>query len=167
MQRSRVQITSLIILFLFGVISASAQVKPFHEWVSDYEKEMVRAVGLWKKNEYGSAMDRLRSARDIVSENIPKPTDYFKWYASVSMKTYALVLIRMIEIEVVKKEEMSGGAEERITQMVEWGEKLKDQARAWSLVEDVSPADSAMRETWIRRYVAVLKRVVQLKKVAD
>lgn len=167
MQKSCIQIYSIIILLLFGTLPVLTQQKPFLEWVSSYEQEMVHGVGLWKKGEYGSALDRLRAARDIVTANIPKPTEYYKWYAGLSMKTYALVLIRMIEMEVEEQEGKSEAVLNRTTQIYEWGEKLKEQAKAWILVEDVSPPDSLLRETWIRRYLAVLKRVEPLSKTGD
>jgi hypothetical protein len=165
MRRKRYLISIIFIVLSVGPLFLSfSQTLSLQEWVSIYEHEMEQGVLLWKNKQYGGALDRLHTAQTVITENMPLPAEHFKWYAGLSMKTYVLVLIRMIELEMKEKEENPEAVRNRTIQICEWGEKLQDQAKSWRLVENVSPPDSVLRETWIRRYLAALKRVKTLSQ---
>jgi hypothetical protein len=152
------------LLFVYSGLHAQ---EPIQKWIPAYEKEMVEAVKSWTNKQYGSALDHMRSARELIAQNIPSPSDSYYWHASCSMKTYALLLIRLVELDIDEQEGKTESTHRTVRQVLEWGEKLKEQARDWASIKVESPSAQQLRETWLRRYLGALNRVKTLPQNFD
>ena len=152
---------------LFISLNHHAQERSVEDWMSAYEREMGGAVQSWKDGQFGSALDRMRTARDLIGKNIPQPSDEFRWHASRSIKTYTLLLIRLVEFEMSEKDKKSESAQQSVRQIYKWGEKLIEQAKVWGSVEAESDENEQLRKNWFRRYRTALDRVKKLSQKLD
>ena len=141
-----------------------AQNTHFVQVVSRYAERMQQAARSWLNKNYARALDGFYSARELLSENMPSPTDSYAWNGCCALKTYAVVLARMVEIDLYLSQGQTELAESVVEQVEEWTEILEEQMNGWSKVEGLSSLEEALRSHWMEHFERV---ILQAKQVSD
>jgi hypothetical protein len=131
----------------------------FYSILPEFESKMAQAAISWKKGNYSRALDGFLLARDLISLHMPTPIDAYGWNWSRSLKTYTIVLARLVELDLIVKSGKTELLEETRHQAVEWGDVLQVQAMDWRKVESQNEEEKTIRNRWIGRYVQAIRQV--------
>ena len=162
--RSRHVKRAALILFILQAGLALSQPSGFEGLMVEFEDHMNQAAKSWLNKNYGRALDWLASAKELVREGMPPPTDSFSWKGCRALITYSTVMSRLVEYDMHRSEEdttLSRRAEE---QAAEWAGSLKELARDWAGVKDVSEQQAVLRARWFKRFSSVIRRVEQMSQ---
>ena len=148
-------------IFIFWITGGYAQDTPYvpDEWISQYESVMNGVAACWANNDFAKALDGLSSARKILSFNMPLPTEIFAWRMYRTLKTYTIVLTRLVELEVAIQSKDLPKVKRLTLQVEDWAEVLEDQARDWRKIEIQNRGMITFRERWLVRFKEALDRV--------
>jgi hypothetical protein len=148
-------------MFVSPAEGGYAQETPYvpDEWISQYESVMNGVAASWANNDFAKALDGLSSARTVLSFNMPLPTEIFVWRMYRTLKTYTIVLTRLVELEVAIQSKDLPKVKRLILQVEDWAEVLEDQARDWRRIEIQNRGMIAFRERWLVRFKEALDRV--------
>lgn len=163
----------LIIIFIGSQISgidasvSLAQTLPTDEWISQYEAVMDGAARTWITKEYAKSMDRLTSAKKLLSYNMPLPTRVYEWRMYRALQTYTLVLTRLVEVDHYKSEENVDRMYQAARQAREWGRMLAQQSNDWSKVKVIKKSQMEFRKKWVSRFRKSLEQAAKTPRPSD
>ncbi len=153
----------LIVLIGLGYGCVYAQQNDVNEVLSLYEKRMNESAENWLQREYGKALDSFQSAEDLLSINMPSPSNVYLWSEFRTLKTYTLLLARFVEVDQNCGESQSELCKEVIEQAVHWSEVLIKQARTWNQIEITRSDELLSRLRWMKRFESAIRRAQKLK----
>ena len=158
----------LRVFFWLGVFLALegcvfAQEDSFYNVVSNYEEKMDLAAKSWLNKNYSRALDGFYAARELLSKNMPTPLDPYGWGWCRSMKTYTVVLARMVEVDLYRSKGEVDLVSQIAVQALEWARVLKEQASAWLRFKAQSPEEILIRNRWLKRFRTA---ILQAQKVS-
>jgi hypothetical protein len=148
-----------LVLLTADVVSSnpkSVQAVRFETLEKEFESRMQRAAECWLKKQYSKALDQFYSGRDDLSENMPAPSNKFEWSACLALKTYAVLLARMVEADLLKSQRLDDMIPSVGRQIEDWKKILRDQSDEWTRLNSAAPWEEAVRSKWIRRFRSVL-----------
>ncbi|MCJ7813348.1 hypothetical protein MUP95_08555 [bacterium] len=153
----------LFVLIGWGCGCAYTQQNDFYEVLSLYEKRMNQSAENWLQEEYGKALDSFHSATDLLSANMPSPSNMYFWSEFCALKTYTLLLTRMVEVDQHCSEGQSELCKEVIEQALSWSDILKEQTGIWIQIDTSRSDDFFSRLLWIKRFESAIYRAQKLK----
>ena len=146
-----------------GSISVFAQTQmSIHEMLSLYQKTMDQSAEQWLEKKYAKAKDGLYRAEDMISDNMPSPSNSYEWTGCCALKTYTLLLVRMVEVDQHCKEDQSKLCKELMRQAMHWSDVLIDQARTWYQTKPSRPDVLSSRTQWLKRFQSAILRAQKL-----
>jgi hypothetical protein len=134
----------------------SIQTIRFETLEKEFESIMQRAAECWLKKQYSKALDQFYSGRDNLSGSMPDPSNKYAWSACLAFKTYAVLLARMVEADLLKSQRLDDMIPSVVRQIDDWKKILRDQGDEWTRLNSASPWEESVRSKWIRRFRSVL-----------
>lgn len=125
----------------------------------EFEFKMNKAAENWLNQNYGRALDGFYDARDFLTSNMPVPSENYAWEWCRALKTYVIVLARLVEYDMYKSQNQEALSSRVMKQAVEWAQILELQAKDWIALKTNDPILTANREKWIKRFYAAIQRV--------
>lgn len=165
LRATRLKILLLLAIYVAPGIRVQAQEDIFNRTVSQYEGKMDDAAKSWLNKDYGRALDSFYSANAFLSKNKPLPSDVYAWTGCRALKTYAVVLARMVEFDLYLNQDQNELVDEVAKQVMNWSEILKEQVYQWAQVETHSEADSLLRIRWTKRFHSAILRARKISKL--
>lgn len=156
--RRGVLLLAILSLTVSGTRGVAIQ-ESFYDVLPVFEKRLSQAVVSWKNGNHSRARDGFYQARDLLSEHMPTPMDAYGWNWSRSLKTYAIVLARLVELESIKRKDAGQQMRRMRDQAMEWADVLQQQAMEWRVIKVSGGAEARTRQIWINRYVQAIRRV--------
>ena len=151
-----------------GSISVFAQTQmSIHEMLSLYQKTMDQSAEQWLQKKYAKAKDGFYQAEDMLSDNMPSPSNSYEWTGCCALKTYTLLLVRMVEVDQHCKEDQSKLCNELVKQAMRWSDVLIDQTRAWNQIEPSRPDELPSRLEWMKRFQSAILRAQTLENIIE
>ncbi|MBN2029174.1 hypothetical protein JW824_02920 [bacterium] len=145
-----------------GAISVFSQSADMAEALSLYEGKMNQSAKQWLDKDFAKAKDGFNQAQDILSDNMPPPSDSYMWAGFCALKTYTLLLIRMVEVDQHCGENQSELCKELVSQAIHWSYVLIDQARTWNQTQPSRPDGLPSRTQWLKRFQSAILRAQRL-----
>ncbi len=152
----------LCMFMVLGSISVFSQSMEMDETLSLYEKKMNQSAKQWLEKDYAKAKDGFNQAQNILSDNMPLPSDSYVWAGFCALKTYTLLLIRMVDVDQNCGENPSELCQELIGQAIHWSDVLIDQARTWNQTKPSRPDEVSSRTRWLKRFQSAILRAHKL-----
>ena len=156
-------ICSLCIVVVFCLVSMDVSgngvQQSFYDVLPTFKRRMSQAVVCWKNGNYSRARDTFYSARELISEHMPTPMDTYGWNWSRSLKTYTIVLARLVELEVIADQNNDSMMVRMNDQVMEWADVLHQQAMEWKAVRVKNDVEEETRSIWLSRYIQAIRRV--------
>ena len=149
-----------LILFLFwtGVVFTQTDTQNKDAWLDQYQAVMDGAAKSWVQRDYAKALDGLSSARSLLSYNMPLPTEIFQWRMYRTLKTYALLLTRLVELDMYITKKDAQKVFNLAAQAQEWADNLDNQKRDWQRAKARSDDELLLRKTWVERFESAIDR---------
>ena len=138
--------------FHIFTIDVFPQTDSFVLLLRDFENAMNHGAKSYMKENYTRALDYFHLARGNISKNMPSPSEKFQWYCCVALKSYAMLLARMAEIDLYKQRNDSVMIYRVKEQAIEWGKTLEVQYKQWNDLETNRLEEIALRKRWIRLF---------------
>lgn len=158
----------LCVLIGVGSVSVYAQTEmDIREMLFRYQKKMDESAELWLQKKYAKAKDGFHQAEDILLDHMPPPSQAYVWSGWCALKTYTLLLVRLVEVDQYCGDAPSKLCEELTGQAIHWSDVLIDQTRAWNEVEPSQPDELPSRLQWMKRFQSAILRVQKLKNMNE
>jgi len=148
----------LLIFFLVLWEPSVAQEDSFDRMVFQYEEKMQQAATSWVKKNHTRALDGFYAAREWLSEKMPSAMNDYEWSGWQAMKTYSVVLARLVEGDLYHREGRFNMVDRVSEQALEWAEILKEQTDAWSKVRVRTPTEESIRKKWVGRFRSAIRQ---------
>ena len=132
------------------------------EWIKQFKAVMDGVAKSWVQKDYAKALDGLTSARSLLSYNMPFPTDIYAWRMYRALKTYTLVMTRLIEVDLYIERKDMQRVIQLATQAQEWADALKDQGEDWNRVFTQNQDEIFLRTEWLDRFEKSIDRTQKL-----
>jgi len=166
---SRIFISFLIVVLYGNLLWAErgktfAQQNSFEKIVSSYQKKMDEAARSWLKKDYARALDSFYSADQLLSENMVSPSETYAWNGLRTLKTYTLVLIRLIQIDLYRSQDQNNLLASIVKQASDWAALLREEANVWGRVKIADPHAVILRMHWMKRCEAAVRRVQKVSR---
>ncbi len=129
----------------------------FIDIVKRFEAVMQKSAQEWRKKNFPRAIDNCSVAEKIISSNMPSPLMLFEWRGCMALRTYAVLVSKMIEVDLLISREEKSLAEERIKQIRRWGRLLGEQMNEWRK----SPVEDETKRLLRRRWIGYLASCVK------
>jgi hypothetical protein len=129
--------------------------------MKDFEETMNRAAKNWLNQDHAAALDDLNSARELFSGKMPLPKDAYSWNAYSSLKIYAVLLSKLVEIDYYQIKRQTEFAEKTKQQAKDWAMVLRKQGTKWRGIRSPSQEEEVFRKKWIKRFYTVIVQVNQ------
>jgi len=155
----------VLFYFVFSFLVWSkgfTQESNFSKVVSQYETVMQSAARNWVKKKYTRALDDFFLAREVISKNMPNPSESFAWHGSCALKTYTVVMARMVEIDIYRAERDEETVRKITQQAHTWAEILNEQANVWEKVKSQNAAETSLRTRWLSRFQKAIRQTEKL-----
>jgi len=131
-------------------------------WIKQYKAVMDGVAKSWVQKDYAKALDGLNSARSLLSYNMPFPTDIYAWRMVRALKTYTLVMTRLIEVDLYIQRKDSERVIQLSTQAQEWANTLNEQGEDWNRVFTQNQDEIFLRVEWLDRFNKSIDRARKL-----
>ena len=82
------------------------------------------------------------------------------------MKTYTVVLARMVEVDLYQSKGEDNLVIQIAEQALEWARVLKEQASAWLRFKAQSPEEISLRSRWLKRFRTAILRAQKVSREA-
>lgn len=136
---------------------------PFDQVILKYEEGMQKAAKLWMNKSFAMALDEFQENHDVLADNMPEPTDRYRWGAFLALKTYTIMLSRMVEAEMYSYEGQSDLLEPVVGQTHTWSSLLVEQATTWKKIEVELPDQRIFRNRWLKRFARAIQKARQME----
>ncbi len=143
---------------------ALGQQDSFEKIVSSYQEKMQEAARSWLKKHYAIALDGFYSADQLLSKNMVSPSETYTWNGLRTLKTYTLVLIRLVQIDLYRSQDQNKLLASIVKQASDWAELLKEEVDAWRKVKITDPDAVVLRMRWMRRCQAAIRRTQKISQ---
>ncbi len=142
----------------------SAHTNTTEDWISEYEVVLKEAAKGWRNKDYARALDGFSSAQTILKNHMPSPTEVFEWKMCLALRTYTLLLTRLVEIDIYSDEKNTARVAELVNQARDWAVILKKQSKEWTTVKVEDPDRSSFRKRWLDRFSKAVDHVLRLSR---
>ena len=132
------------------------------EWIKQLKAVMDGVAKSWVQKDYAKALDGLTSARSLLSYNMPFPTDIYAWRMYRALKTYTLVITRLIEVDLYIERKDMQRVIQLATQAQEWADALDGQGQDWERVVTQNHDEIYLRAEWLDRFEKSIDRTQKL-----
>jgi hypothetical protein len=149
----------LLVLFVWQGCQAQTDIKPI---VEAFEVRMQKAARLWLDGKYFEAIDGFNSAKEWIDERLPSPSNPYPWLCATTLKTYALLMIRLVQSAYYKSENRMVQYRESVKQAENWSTRLKRQIEMWEVVQPANSEEYTLREAWKKRIQLAIRRTEKM-----
>jgi hypothetical protein len=155
---------SLSFLFILPLLNNSGyeQETPadtLKQLFSQYDIIVQNAARSWLSKNHVRALDGFYLAGEFITDHMPSPGDSFAWEGCRVLKTYSIVMARLVEIDMVQISKKKQEAVRLSVQAREWALILDDLSDIWEKNKTEHSEERNLRKRWLKRIRAAIEQV--------
>ncbi len=116
-----------------------------------YEAGMQQAAQDWLAQKYLAAIDGFNLSRKLLDDNLPPPSERFAWECFSTLKSYSLMLMRLVQADYFRAKGEEARRTQTLRQARQWAGNLQQDAETWKKAVCRDPRESRLRQKWLTR----------------